>query len=214
MVALYFENAAIALAFAFRDGVCPVPGLEKPAVLLRQADIVGLFHVEVHSGNQAADFFAGLDLLVLEIDDGFAFTVHGLWGVGPLAEHEVAAVSVDFADSRVEVVEIAFHDFECGVVRAAVLAAAIVPAGEVLTHVVGGDDMFPFDAFGALVTLAVRIFSRLVVAGAEVDLLFVEVAASAVEGLLEFAVVDAPHLLPGIAVVVVLGGCLRIDLGK
>ena len=214
MVALNLENAAVALAFAFRDGVSSVPSLEKLAVLLGQVDVVGLFHVKMHAGDEASDFFAGLDLLFLEIDDGFALPVHGFWVVGPLAEHKVAAVAVDFADGGVEVVQVAFHDFKRGVVCAAVLAAAIAPAGEVLPHVVGGHDMFPFDAFGAFVTLAVRIFARLVIAGAKVDFLFVEVAASAVEGLLEFTVVDAPHLLARIAVVVVLWCGQRIDFGE
>ena len=214
MVALNLENAAVALAFAFRDGVSSVPSLEKFAVLLGQVDVVGLFHVKMHAGDEASDFFAGLDLLVLEIDDGFALAVHGFRVVGPLAEHEVAAVAVDFADGGVKVVQIAFHDFERGVVRAAVLAAAVTPAGEVLPHVVGGHDMFPFDALGALVTLAVRIFARFVIASAKVDFLFVEVAASAVERFLEFTVVDASHLLARIAVVVMLWCGKRIDLGE
>ena len=214
MVALNLENAAVALAFAFRDGVSSVPSLKKFAVLLGQVDVVGLFHVKMHAGDEASDFFAGLDFLVLEINDGFALTVHGFWVVGPLAEHEVAAVAVDFTDGGVEIVQVSFHDLERGVVCAAVLAAAVTPAGEVLPHVVGGHDMFPFDAFGALVTLAVRIFARLVIAGAKVDFLFVEVAASAVERLLEFTVVDASHLLARIAVVVMLRCGLRIDLGK
>ena len=214
VVALDLENAAVALAFALGDGVHLVPGFKKLAVLLREADVVGLFHVEMNTGNQASDFFAGLDLLVLEIDDSFALPVHGDRVVCPLAEHEVAAVSVHFADGGVEVVEVAFHDFERGVVCTAVLAAAVTPAGKVLTHVVGGDDVFPFDALGAIKAFAVRIFARLVVASAKVHVLFVEVAATAVDCLLEFAVVDAPHLLARIAIVVVTRCCLGIDFRK
>ena len=214
VVSLDLENAAVALAFALGDGVHFVPGFEKFAVLFGKVDVVGLFHVEMHAGNQTSDFFAGLDLLVLEIDDGFALAVHGNWVVRPLAEHEVAAVSVHFADGGVEVVEVAFHDLECGVVRTAVLAAAVAPAGEVLPHVVGGDDVFPLDALGAFKAFSVRVFARLVVAGAKVHVFFVEIAATAVDSLLEFAVVDASHLLARIAVVVVTGSGLGIDFRK
>lgn len=214
VVALDLENAAVSFAFALGDGVHLVPGFKKLAVLLGKVDVVGLFHVEMHAGNQASDFFAGLDLLVLEIDDGFALAVHGDRVVRPLAEHEVAAVSVHFADGGIEVVEVAFHDFERGVIGAAVLAAAVTPAGEVLPHVVGGDDVFPLDALGAFEAFAVWVFARLVVAGAKVHVLFVEIAATAVDGFLEFAVVDAPHLLARIAVVVVTGGGLGIDFRK
>ena len=173
VVALDLENAAVALAFALGDGVHLVPGFEKLAVLLGEADVVGLFHVEMNTGNQASDFFAGLDLLFLEIDDGFALPVHGDRVVRPLAEHEVAAVPVHFADGGVEVVEVAFHDLERGVVCTAVLAAAVTPAGEVLTHVVSGHDVFPFDALGAFKAFAVWVFARLVVASAKVHMLFV-----------------------------------------
>ena len=214
VVALNLENAAVTFAFALRDWVCSVPSFEKFAVLLGQVDVVGLFHVKMYAGNQASDFFAGLDLLFLEIDDGFALAVHRFRGVGPLAEHEVAAVPVDFADGGVEVVQVTFHDFERGVVCAAVLAAVVAPAGEVLPHVVGRHDVFPFDAFSTLVAFAVRVFARLVVASAKVNFLFVEIAASTVERFLEFAVVDASHLLARIAVVVVLRLGQRIDFGE
>ena len=214
VVALNLENAAVAFAFALRDGVHLVPSFKKFAVLRRKIDTVGLFHVKMNAGNQAPDFFAGLDLLVLEIDNCFAFTVHRGRGVRPLAEHKIAAVSVHFADGGVEVVQVAFHNFKCGVVGATVLASAVAPAGEVLPHVVGGHDVFPFDALGALVTLAVRIFARFVIASAKVDFLFVEVAATAVERFLELAVVDASHLLACITVIVVLRCGLRIDFGE
>ena len=214
VVALNLENAAVSFTFALGDGVHLVPRLKKFAVLIGKVDVVGLFHVKMHSGDEAPDFFAGLDLLFFEVDDGFALAVHGNRVVRPLAEHEVAAVSVHFADGGVEVVEVAFHDFERGVVCATVLTAAVVPAGKVLTHVVGGDDVFPFDALGAIKAFAVRVFARLVVAGTEVHVLFVEVAATAVDCLLEFAVVDAPHLLARIAVVVVTRCCLGIDFRK
>ena len=212
MVALDLENAAVALAFAFRDGVSPVPGFEKSAVLLGKVDAVSLFHVEVYACNETADFFAGLDLLFFEVDDGFAFPVHRSRVVRPLVEHEVAAVSVHFADGGVQVVEVAFHNLERGIVRAAVLAASVAPAGEVLAHVVGGDDVFPFDALGSLEAFALFVFAWLVVAGTEIDGLFVDVPAVAIERSLEIAVIDAPHLLTCIAVVVVLGSCFRIHL--
>ena len=212
VVALDLENAAVAFAFAFRDGVCPVPGLEKLAVLLGKVDAVGLFHVEVYAGDESPDFFAGLDLLVFKVDDGFALAVHGDRAVRPLVEHEVAAVAVYFADGGVEVVQVAFHDLERGIVRAAVLAAAVAPTGEVLTHVVRRDDVFPFDALGALEALALFVFARLVVAGTEIDGLLVDVPAVAVERSLEVTVIDALHLFTGVAVVVVLGGCFRVHL--
>ena len=214
VVALNLENAAVSFTFALGDGVHLVPRLKKFAVLIGKVDVVGLFHVKMHSGDEAPDFFAGLDLLFFEVDDGFALAVHGDRVVRPLAEHEVAAVSVHFANGGVEVVEVAFHNLECGVVCAAVLAASIAPAGEVLSHVVGGDDVFPLDALGAFKAFAVGILARLVVAGAKVYMLFVEVAASAVDGFLEFAVVDALHLLARIAVVVVTRGCFGIDFRK
>ena len=129
-----------------------------------------------------------------------------------MAEHKVAAVSVHFADGRVEVVQIAFHYFERSVVRATVLATAVTPAGEVLPHVVGGDDMFPFDAFSSLETFAFFIFAGLEIATAEIDSLFVDVPAIAVERPLEVSVIDASHLFARIAVVVVLWGCFGIHL--
>lgn len=51
VVTLNLENAAVALAFAFGDGVGFVPGFEEPAVLLGELDAVGLFHVEVDAGD-------------------------------------------------------------------------------------------------------------------------------------------------------------------
>lgn len=132
-----------------------------------------------------------MNLLFLEIDDGFAFAVHGDGAVRPLVVHEVAAVAVHLADSGIEVVHVAFHDFEDCVVRAAVLATAVVPAGELLSHVVGCYDVLPFDAFGALGAGAVRVLAGAEVAGTEVDVLFIDVLAVAVEGALEFTVVDA-----------------------
>lgn len=164
MVALDLKNAVISRAFAACDGVHLIPGLKKFAVLRRKIDAIGLFHVKMNAGDEPPDFFTRLNLFFFEVDDGFALAVHGFWVVCPLVEHKVAAVAVYFADGGVEVVHIAFHDLECGVVRAAILAAAVTPAGEVLPHVVGGHDMFPFDALGALETFAVRIFTRSVIA--------------------------------------------------
>ena len=83
-----------------------------------------------------------------------------------------------------------------------------------LPHVVGGHDVFPLDALGAIKAFSVRVFARLVVAGTEVHVLFVEIAATAVDCLLEFAIVDAPHLLACIAVVVVAGSGFGIDFRK
>ena len=74
--------------------------------------------------------------------------------------------------------------------------------------------MFPLDALGAFKAFAVWIFARLVVAGAKVHVFFVEIAATAVDGFLKFAVVDASHLLARIAVVVVTRGSLGIDFRK
>ena len=51
VVALDLENAAVAFTFALGDGVHLVPGFEKPAVLLGEVDVVGLFHVEMHAGD-------------------------------------------------------------------------------------------------------------------------------------------------------------------
>lgn len=51
VVTLNLENAAVAFAFAFGDGVGLVPGFEELAVLLGKLDAVGLFHVEVDAGD-------------------------------------------------------------------------------------------------------------------------------------------------------------------
>jgi hypothetical protein len=74
--------------------------------------------------------------------------------------------------------------------------------------------MFPFDALGALETFAFFVFAGLEIATAEIDCLFVDVPAIAVECPLEVSVIYTSHLLARIAVVVVLGGCQRIDLGE
>ena len=211
VVALYLEDTAVTLAFLFRDGVHLVPGFEYFAGLVRKLYAVGLFHVETGAGDDSAGFFAGLRLLFLEVDDGFAGAVHGFGIVGPLAVHEVAAVTVDFADGGVEVVHVAFHQLERGVVYAAVLAASVLPAGQKVPHVVGRYHVLPFDAFGALETFAVRVFARFEVATRKVDVLLVVVFAAAIESLLQLAVVHAAQLLARVAVVVVLRGCCRVD---
>ena len=99
---------------------------------------------------------------------------------------------------------VAFHQLERRVVRAAVLAAAVFPAGAEVPHVVGGHHVLPFDAFGALGALALGVVARLEVATRKVDVLLVVVFAAAVERLLQLAVVHAPQLLARVAVVVVL----------
>ena len=129
VVALHFEDAAVAFAFLFGDGVHLVPGFEEFAVLLRELYAIRLFHVETCAGDDSAGLFAGLRLLFLEIYDGLAAAVHGGGIVGPLAVHEVVAVTVHLADGGVEVVHVAFHQLERRVVRAAVLAPAVFPAG-------------------------------------------------------------------------------------
>jgi len=179
--------------------------------LLGKLDAVGLFHVKVDAGDKASDFFSRLCLFLLEVDDGFTFAVHRGGVVRPLAEHEVAAVAIHFTDGGVEVVQIAFHYFERSVVRAAVLAAAVAPAGEVLPHVVCSHDVLPFDAFCTFEALALFVFAGLEVATAEIDGLLVDVPAIAVERPLEVSVIDAFHLLARIAVVVMLWCGLRID---
>ncbi len=80
-----------------------------------------------------------------------------------------------------------------------------------MPHIVRGHHVFPLDAFGSLEAFAVRVFARLEVATAKVDVLLVVVSAPAVESLLQFSVIDASHLLTCIAVVVMPGGSRRVD---
>jgi len=211
VVALNLENAAVALAFTFCDRIHFVPSFKKFAVLLGKLDAVGLFHIKVDAGDESTYFFSRLGFFHFEVDNGFAFSVHRGWGIRPLAEHKVVAVAVDFSNGGVEVVQVAFHYFECSVVCAAVLASAVTPAGEVLPHVVRSDNVFPFNAFGAFVTFAVRVFTRFVIATAEIDVLFVDVPAIAVERSLEVSVIDAFHLFARIAVVVMFRCGFWID---
>ena len=192
VVTLHLEYAAVTFAFLFGDGVHLVPGFKELAVLIRQLYAVRFFHVKARAGDNAAGLFAGLRLLSLEVHDGLAVAVHGLGIVCPLAVHEVIAVSVHLADGGPQVVHVAFHQLERGVVRAAVLAAAFFPAGAEMSHVVRGDHVFPLDAFCPLGAFAVGVFARLEVATAKVDILLVVVFAAAVESLLQFAVVHAP----------------------
>ena len=79
-----------------------------------------------------------------------------------------------------------------------------------MPHVVRGHHVFPLDAFCTLETLAVRVFARFEIATAEVDILLVVISATAVECLLQFAVIYATHLLARVAVVVVLWGGSRV----
>ena len=109
---------------------------------------------------------------------------------------------------------VAFHQLEGRVVRAAVLATAVLPAGQKVPHVVGGYHVFPLDAFCPLKALAVRVFARLEIATAKVDVFFVVVFAAAVKRLLQIAVIHAPQLLACIAVVVVAGCCRRVYARK
>ena len=204
VVPLDSENPAVSLAFLFGNGVHLVPGLKKFTVLAGKLDAVGLFHIEMHSGNESPDLFSGLDLLEAEIHDGLAFPVH--WGgiVGPLGEHKVAAVSVYLADRGVKVVQVTFQDFEQSIIGAAVLAPTFLPAGHKVSHVVGGDDMLPFYGFCPLETLATGIFPGPKVTGAVVHFFLVVVLAAAIDGLLQVTIVDAFHLLASPAVVVML----------
>ena len=192
VVTLHLEYAAVTFAFLFGDGVHLVPGFKELAVLIRQLYAVRFFHVEARAGDNAAGLFAGLRLLSLEVHDGLAVAVHGLGIVCPLAVHEVVAVSVHLADGGPQVVHVAFHQLERGVVRAAVLAPAVFPAGAKVPHVVCGHHVLPLDFFGALETLALGIVAWLKVATRKVDALLVVVFAAAVESLLQFAVVHSP----------------------
>ena len=77
--------------------------------------------------------------------------------------------------------KVAFHQLEGRVVRAAVLASAFAPAGEMLPHVVGRDHVFPFNGLGALEAGAFRIVSRRKIASGKIYMLLVLVAATAVK---------------------------------
>ena len=184
VVPLHLENAAIALAFFFGYGIHLVPGFEQFTVLFRQINSVGLFHVKVGARDNSAGFFTGLSLLELEIDNRLALAVHGFRIVGPLAIHKIVSVAVHFANGGVEVVKVAFHQLEGRVVRAAILTSSIAPAGEMLSHIVGGYHVFPFDGLGALEAGAFRIVSRRKIASGKIYMLLVLVAAAAVKGFL------------------------------
>lgn len=168
VVALDFEDSTVSFAFFFCDRVHFVTGFKKFAVLFRQINPISLFHVETDSCNNASRFLSRLGFFLLEVDDGLALAVHGFGIVGPLAVHEVVAVPIHFADGRVEVMKVPFHDLECGIVGAAVLAAPIFPAGEKVAHVVGGHDVFPFDGVGAFQAFAVGVVAGLEIAGGKV----------------------------------------------
>lgn len=216
VVSLDFENAAIPFAFLFCYGVHFIPGFKKLSVLFRQTNSVCLFHVETDSGDDATRFFARLSLFLLEVYDCLAFAVHRRRVVGPLAVHKVVAVSVDFSDGWIEIVKIAFHNLEGGVVGAAVLASSFLPAGEKVTHVVGCYDMFPLDGLGSLKTFPVRIFAWFEIAGTEVHCFLIQVFAPAVQSFLKFSVIDSAHLLSGVSVIVMLwlGFGVYLGLGK
>lgn len=211
VVPLHLENAAVALAFPFGDGIHLVPCLEQLAVLFGQINTVCLFHVKVGARDNSAGFFTGLSLLELEIDNRLARAVHGFRIVGPLAIHKIVSVAVHFANGGVEVVKVAFHQLEGRVVRAAILASSIAPAGEMLSHIVGGYHVFPFDRLGALKALALRIVARCKIAGGKIDVFFVLVAAAAVKGFLKFSVINTTHLLRSLLVVVVVRRFFGID---
>lgn len=150
VVSLNLENTAVSLTFLGCDWKLTVPGFEQLSVLAGKPYAVGFFHVKTDSGDDSAGLFTGLRFFQFEIHNCFAFAVHGFRIVGPLAVHKVVAVAVDFANGGVKVVQVTFHDFERFVVGAAVLAAPFFPTGKEVAHVMGGDNMLPFDGLGSL----------------------------------------------------------------
>ncbi len=173
-IALRAGDALVAPAFPFTDWVAAIPQLVEPPVLAGQAELVTLAHVQVGAGNSAATAFGRHRRTLLEIHHHWACAVLPRPG-GKHAETEIAAVAVDLADHRNQVVQVRLGSAEYRVVGSAMLASALLPAAPLMANHPGGDDVLPFHTSGAL-----WLFARYIAAAGQVDAI-AAVAAAAVE---------------------------------
>src|SRR5690606_33785789 len=121
-------------------------------------------HVEIDAGDIALHAVPGLGGSRLEVDfNGTGAVAAGL--AGQHAKFVIAAITVDLANGRHQVMQVAFHHPELGIGGFAVGAAPILPALPSPAPYRRGYHMLPFDPAGALGTLA-----DLVAASGEVGL--------------------------------------------
>ncbi|MNJ33421.1 hypothetical protein D3C77_281070 [compost metagenome] len=157
------SDTAIALFFPGGDGVLLVPCHEQLLLLTGHAQFVTIEHVEGRASNQTFHLVAGFGRFLLEVDFCRALTVLA----GSPSVHavvEVAAITVHFANGRVQVEQISFHGAEHRIFVNAVLAPAVLPALALVTESPGWNDVFPFGSFSAGLLLA-----RFIAAGFGID---------------------------------------------
>src|SRR5690606_14344563 len=200
-IALYAGDTPVAPVFPFADRVLAVPDFVEAFVLPGQAQVVALAHVQVGAGNGAAAVFRRHRRALLEVHhEGTGAVLSGLFAEH--AEAVVAAVAIDLADHRHQVVQVGFGLAEDGVLRGALLAPALLPALALMADHPGRDYVFPLDACGAFGLLAWNV-----AAAGKVDPIAFE-GAAAIEIHRAFGI-DRPGDLLGFA-----KGTWRIGLGR
>lgn len=130
----------VALALPGLWRVLLVPGVVELAILLRQAQAVAVAHVEVGAGDHPANLRAWHRLARLEVHHHRAGAVL-LGFLRQPAEAEVAAVAVDLADARHQVVQVGLGALVGAVVPRAVAPPAVLPAASLVTDHPGRDDV-------------------------------------------------------------------------
>ena len=115
------ERVAPAFKLVRREAL--VPELKKGFLALCQTQMIALGHIEVGSCHDAAREVRGLHAPAAAVDHGRAAPVHAGGGI-PFAVAVIAAVGIDLADGRVEVVQVAFQALEIAVGGRAVFACA------------------------------------------------------------------------------------------
>ena len=130
----------VALLLPGFDRVSLAPGLIELAILLRQAQLVAVGHIEVGACDHSADRRARHHLARLEIHYRLALPVLMRFLRQP-GEAVVAAVAIHLADARHQVVQVGFGLAELRIVGRAVLAAAFLPALALMADHPGRDDM-------------------------------------------------------------------------
>ena len=130
----------VALALPGLWRVLLVPGVVELAILLRQAQAVAVAHVEVGAGDHPADLRAWHRLARLEVHHHRAGAVL-LGYLRQPAEAEVAAVAIDLADARHQVVQVGLGALVGAVVPRAVAPPAVLPAAPLVTDHPGRNDV-------------------------------------------------------------------------
>jgi hypothetical protein len=176
-------------------------------VLAAHVQVVSLVHVERDPRRSATHFFARLHTLHLEIDDGLTGAVHRRGLPGPGAIGEIAAVAIDLADRRHQIVEITLGALEDRIGVGAVLAPALLPALALVTQHPGGNHVFPLDA-----SRSCRVLARLVAAACELHDM-PDIVATAVEVILHAGKNFGQHLL-GVGKIAVADRCLVVDQSR